>query len=60
VHSAHCLKERAAFVDDHSVDVVPVTEARWELEIASRFRGDGGDDAHNTHEQQALEIDFSI
>src|SRR5258707_2494338 len=53
MHSAHRLKEGAAFVDDHSVHVVPVTEARWELEIVGRLRGDGGDDAHNSHEQQA-------
>src|SRR5712672_2203452 len=53
VHSAHCLKERAAFVDDHRVDVVPVTEARWELENVGRLRGEGGDEAHNSRGQQA-------
>ena len=41
MHSAHRLKEGAAFVDDHRVDVVPVTEARWELEIVGRLRGEG-------------------
>src|SRR5258705_2376366 len=53
MHSAHRLEEGAAFVDDHRVDVVPVTEARWGLEIVGRLRGEGDDDAHNSHEQQA-------
>src|SRR3984893_5778641 len=52
MHSAHRLKEGAAFVDDHRVDVVPVTEARWELEIVGRLHGEGGDGAHNSRGQQ--------
>src|SRR5258708_7397395 len=52
MHSAHRLKEGAAFVDDHRVDVVPVTEARWELETVGRLRGEGGDGAHNSRGQQ--------
>src|SRR4029077_9023627 len=51
MHSAHRLKEGTAFLDDHRVDVVPVTEARWELEIVGRLRGEGGDGAHNSCEQ---------
>src|SRR5712671_5840275 len=39
MHAAHRLKEGAAFVDDHRVNVVPVTEARWELEIVGGFSG---------------------
>src|SRR5258707_3156771 len=53
MHSAHRLKEGAAFVDDHRVDVVPVTKARWQLEIVGRLRGEGGDEAHNSREKQA-------
>src|SRR5260370_4411873 len=53
MHSAHRLKEGAAFVDDHRVDVVPVTEARWEFEIVGRLRGEGGDGTHNSRGQQA-------
>src|SRR6202030_1690799 len=39
MHSAHRLKEGAAFVDDHRIDGVPVTEARWELETVGGFSG---------------------
>src|SRR3984893_358290 len=53
MHSAHRLKEGAALVDDHRVDVVPVTEARRELEIVGRLRREGGDGAHNRRGQQA-------
>src|SRR3984893_8511134 len=53
MHSAHRLKEGAAFVDDHRIDGVPVTEARWELEIVGRLRGGGGNGAHNSRGQQA-------
>jgi len=51
MHSAHRLKEGAAFVDDHRVDVVPVYESSLaSLEIIGRLRGEGGDEAHNSRE----------
>src|SRR5882757_5489701 len=53
MHSAHRPKEGAAFVDDHRVDMVPVTEARRELGIVGRLRGEGSDGAHNSRGQQA-------
>src|SRR5258708_30862072 len=53
MHSAHRLEERAAFVDDHRIDVVPITEALREFEIIRGLRREGGDRAHDSHRQKA-------